>query len=187
MKDRAWTSRSQELVDASSQLSAVFTEGCGCQRRGRRRRLTLPTPRCWQDQLQQRPLAIEAAGPQGVQFSLHVNRHSRYEDWTPRPERLDTVEEVSELPSESVHSLRHDGVRWPEQPSQHTSLNTEQLPSLNSPDLTSLQTEKKESGTRSGVWTWQTLSSSKSLTTDLYDRDARKLVLNNIKYERLIY
>ena len=90
-----------------------------------------------------------------------------------RPERLDTVEEVSEPPSESVHSLRHDGVRWPEQPSQHTSLNTEQLPSLNSPDLTSLQTEKKESGTRSGVWTWPTSSGPKSLTTHLHDRDAR--------------
>ena len=134
MKDRAWTSWSQELVDASSQLSAVFTEGCGCQRRGRRRRLTLPTPRCWQDQLQQRPLAIEAAGPRGVQFSLHVNRHSRYEDWTPRPERLDTVEEVSEPHSESLQSLPHDGVRWPEQHSQHTSLGTgtDILNSLNS-------------------------------------------------------
>ena len=54
------------------------------------------------------------------------------------------MEEVSEPPSESVHSLPHDGVWWPEQPSQHTSLSTEHLPSLNSPDLTSLQTEKKE-------------------------------------------
>ena len=97
------------------------------------------------------------------------------------------MEEVSEPPNESVHNLPHDGVQWPEQPSQHASLIIEQLASLNSPDLTSLQTEKKESGTRSGVWTWQTLSGSKSLTTDLYDRDARKLVLNNIKYERLIY
>ena len=153
------------MVDASSQLSAVFTEGCGCQRRRRRRRLTLPTPWCWQGQRQQLHLAIEAAVPRGVQFSLHVNRHSRYEDRT----------------------LRHDGVRWPEQPSQHTSLNTEQLPSLNSLDLTSLQTEKKDSGTRSGVWTWQTSPGPKSLATDLHDRDARKLVLNNIKYERLIY
>lgn len=32
-----------------------------------------------------------------------------------RPERLDTVEEVSEPPSESINSLPHDGVRWPEQ------------------------------------------------------------------------
>ena len=54
------------------------------------------------------------------------------------------MEEVSEPPSESVHSLPHDGVRWPEQPSQHTSLNTEHLPSLNIPDLTSLQTDKEE-------------------------------------------
>ena len=46
------------------------------------------------------------------------------------------MEEVSEPPSESVHSLPHDGVRWPEQPSQHTSLNI--------PDLTSLQTDKEE-------------------------------------------
>ena len=62
----------------------------------------------------------------------------------PRPERLDTVEEVSEPQSESVHSLQHDGVRWPEQPSQHTSLNTEQLPSLNSPDFTAFRLKKKE-------------------------------------------
>ena len=46
------------------------------------------------------------------------------------------MEEVSEPPSESVHSLPHDGVRWPVQPSQHTSLNTEHLPSL--------QTDKEE-------------------------------------------
>ena len=32
-----------------------------------------------------------------------------------RPDRLDTVEEVSEPPSESLLSLPHDGVRWPEQ------------------------------------------------------------------------
>ena len=32
-----------------------------------------------------------------------------------RPERLDTVEEVSEPVSDSVNSLPHDGVRWPEQ------------------------------------------------------------------------
>ena len=77
--------------------------------------------------------------------------YSRYEDRDcpgttnlPRPEKLDTMEEMSEPPSESVHSLPHDGVRWPEQPSQHTSLSTEHLPSLNSPDLTSLQTDKKE-------------------------------------------
>lgn len=122
--------------------------------------------------------------------------YSRYEDRDcpgttnlPRPEKLDTMEEVSEPPSESVHSLPHDGVRWPEQPSQHTSLNTEHLPSLNSPDLTSLQTEKKEmfSQARSGVWTWPTSSGPKSLTTDLHDRDARKLVSNNIRYERSIY
>ena len=49
-----------------------------------------------------------------------------------RPERLDTVEEVSEPPSESINSLPHDGVRWPEQQSQHTSLSTDQLASLNS-------------------------------------------------------
>ena len=30
------------------------------------------------------------------------------------------------------HSLPHDGVRWPEQASQHTSLSTDQLASLNS-------------------------------------------------------
>ena len=128
--------------------------------------------------------------------------YSRYEDRDcpgttnlPRPERLDMMEEVSEPPSESVHSLPHDGVRWPEQPSQHTSLSTEHLPSLNIPDLTSLQTEKKEmfsqqrmsSGTHSAVWTWPTSSGLKSLTTDLNDRDARKLVSNNIRYERSIY
>ena len=101
--------------------------------------------------------------------------HSRYEARDcpgttnlPRPERLDTVEEVSE----SVHSLRHDGVRWPEQPSQHTSLNTEQLPSLNSPDLTSIQTEKKE------------MFSQAEIEFRNSDRDARKLVSNNIKYEK---
>ena len=82
------------------------------------------------------------------------------------------MEEVSEPPSESVHSLRHDGVRWPEQPSQHTSLNTEQLPSLNSPDLTSLQTEKKE------------MFSQAEIEFRNSDRDARKLVSNNIKYEK---
>ena len=49
-----------------------------------------------------------------------------------RPERLDTVEEVSEPPSDSINSLPHDGVRWPEQTSQHTSLSTDQLTSLNS-------------------------------------------------------
>ena len=77
--------------------------------------------------------------------------YSRYEDRDcpgttnlPRPEKLDTMEEMSEPPSESVHSLPLDGVRWPEQPSQHTSLSTEHLPSLNIPDSTSLQTEKKE-------------------------------------------
>ena len=128
--------------------------------------------------------------------------YSRYEDRNcpgttnlPRPEKLDTMEEVSEPPSESVHSLPHDGVRWPEQPSQHTSLSTEHLPSLNIPDLTSLQTEKKEmfsqqrmsSGTHSAVWTCPTSSGLKSLTTDLNDRDARKLVSNNIRYERSIY
>ena len=55
-----------------------------------------------------------------------------------RPERLDTVEEVSEPASESqlAASLPHDGVRWPEQPSQHTSLGTDHLASL-----TSLETE----------------------------------------------
>ena len=108
-------------------------------------------------------------------FGLHADMYSRYEDREPgqddedeefffdsdlnleasvddhivaaellRPERLDTVEEVSEPPSESVHSLPHDGVRWPEQPSQHTSLSTEQLASLNSLDSTSLQTDKEE-------------------------------------------
>ena len=103
----------------------------------------MPTPRRWQGQRQQRP--------RGVQFSLHVNMYSRYEDRDcpgttnlPQEERLDTVEEVSEPPSESVHSLPHDGVRWPEQPSQHTSLSTEQLASLNSLDSTSLQTDKEE-------------------------------------------
>ena len=159
------------MVDASSQLSAVFTEGCGCQRRARRRRLTLPTPRRWQGQPRQRP--------RGVQFSLHVNMYSRYEDRDcpgttnlPRPERLDTVAEVSEPPSESVHSLPHDGVRWPEQPNQHTSLNTEQLNSLNSLDLTSIQTEKKE------------MFSQAEIEFRNSDRDARKLVSNNIKYEK---
>ena len=51
-----------------------------------------------------------------------------------RPERLDTVEEVSEPHSESLQSLPHDGVRWPEQQSQHTSLGTctDILNSLNS-------------------------------------------------------
>ena len=51
-----------------------------------------------------------------------------------RPERLDTVEEVSEPHSESLQSLPHDGVRWPEQVSQHTSLGTgtDILNSLNS-------------------------------------------------------
>lgn len=51
-----------------------------------------------------------------------------------RPERLDTVEEVSEPHSESLQSLPHDGVRWPEQHSQHTSLGTgtDILNSLNS-------------------------------------------------------
>ena len=105
--------------------------------------------------------------------------YSRYEDrdcpgttHLPRPERLDTVEEVSEPQSESVHSLRHDGVRWPEQPSQHTSLNTEQLASLNSPDLTSIQTEKKE------------MFSQAEIEFRNSDRDARKLVSNNIKYEK---
>ena len=52
-----------------------------------------------------------------------------------RPERLDTVEEVSEpINSDSINSLPHDGVRWPEQASQHTSLTTttDQLASLNS-------------------------------------------------------
>ena len=82
------------------------------------------------------------------------------------------MEEVSEPPSESVHSLRHDGVRWPEQPSQHTSLNTEQLASLNSPDLTSIQTEKKE------------MFSKAEIEFRNSDRDARKLVSNNIKYEK---
>ena len=77
--------------------------------------------------------------------------YSRYEDRNcpgttnlPRPEKLDTMEEMSEPPSESVHSLPLDGVRWPEQPSQHTSLSTEQLASLNSLDSTSLQTDKEE-------------------------------------------
>ena len=53
-----------------------------------------------------------------------------------RPERLETVEEVSEPASESqlAASLPHDGVRWPEQPSQHTSLGTDQLASLTSLD-----------------------------------------------------
>ena len=53
-----------------------------------------------------------------------------------RPERLETVEEVSEPVSESqlAVSLPHDGVRWPEQPSQHTSLGTDQLASLTSLD-----------------------------------------------------
>ena len=57
-----------------------------------------------------------------------------------RPERLETVEEVSEPASESqlAASLPHDGVRWPEQPSQHTSLGTDQLASL-----TTLDTEVK--------------------------------------------
>ena len=50
-----------------------------------------------------------------------------------RPERLETVEEVSE-PASSLRSLPHDGVRWPEQPSQHTSLGTDQLASLTSLD-----------------------------------------------------
>ena len=49
-----------------------------------------------------------------------------------RPDRLDTVEEVSEPQSESLLSLPHDGVRWPEQQSQHTSLGTDILNSLNS-------------------------------------------------------
>ena len=49
-----------------------------------------------------------------------------------RPDRLDTVEEVSEPHSESLQSLPHDGVRWPEQQSQHTSLGTDILNSLNS-------------------------------------------------------
>ena len=51
-----------------------------------------------------------------------------------RPDRLDTVEEVSEPHSESLQSLPHDGVRWPEQHSQHTSLGTgtDILTSLNS-------------------------------------------------------
>ena len=51
-----------------------------------------------------------------------------------RPERLDTVEEVSEPHSERLQSLPHDGVRWPEQHSQHTSLGTgtDILNSLNS-------------------------------------------------------
>ena len=44
------------------------------------------------------------------------------------------MEEVSEPPSESVHSLPHDGVRWPVQLSQHTGLNTEYLPGLNIPE-----------------------------------------------------
>ena len=50
-----------------------------------------------------------------------------------RPERLETVEEVSE-PASSLRSLPHDGVRWPEQASQHTSLGTDQLASLTSLD-----------------------------------------------------
>ena len=37
-----------------------------------------------------------------------------------RPERLDTLEEVSEPVSNNL-SLPHDGWRWPEQQSQHTS------------------------------------------------------------------
>ena len=55
-----------------------------------------------------------------------------------RPERLDTVEEVSEPPSSS--SLPHDGFRYPEQLSQHTSITS------NDPfaSLTSMDDEDKE-------------------------------------------
>ena len=41
--------------------------------------------------------------------------------------------QVSE-PASSLRSLPHDGVRWPEQASQHTSLGTDQLASLTSLD-----------------------------------------------------
>ena len=41
--------------------------------------------------------------------------------------------QVSE-PASSLRSLPHDGVRWPEQASQHTSLRTDQLASLTSLD-----------------------------------------------------
>ena len=55
-----------------------------------------------------------------------------------RPERLDTVEEVSEPPSSS--SLPHDGCRYPEQFSQHTSITS------NDPfaSLTSVEEEDQE-------------------------------------------
>ena len=40
----------QDTVDTSSQLSAAFSEGCGCQRTAGRQWLILPSPRCWQGQ-----------------------------------------------------------------------------------------------------------------------------------------
>ena len=40
----------QDTVDTSSQLSAAFSEDCGCQRTARRQWLILPSPRCWQGQ-----------------------------------------------------------------------------------------------------------------------------------------
>ena len=56
-----------------------------------------------------------------------------------RPERLDTVEEVSEPPSNSA-SLPYDGCRWPEQLSQHTSITS--IDPFAS--LTSMEDEDKE-------------------------------------------
>ena len=40
----------QDTLDTSSQLSAAFSEGCGCQRTAGRQWLILPSPLCWQGQ-----------------------------------------------------------------------------------------------------------------------------------------
>ena len=200
-KDRAGLDK-QDSVDASSQLSAAFTEDSlnsgsdkdtrsartGEEDSGGRLRMPGESEETSDTETDLATTAVLVPSPGSDRsslererqedlevFGLHADMFSRYEDREPgqddedeefffdsdlnleasvddhivaaellRPERLDTVEEVSEPPSESVHSLPHDGVRWPEQPSQHTSLSTEQLASLNSLDSTSLQTDKEE-------------------------------------------
>ena len=79
--------------------------------------------------------------------------------WLLRPERLETVEEVSE-PASSLRSLPHDGVRWPEQASQHTSLGTDQLASL-----TSLDTDQSDASIDRSQILRSQMSDDRSLTT----------------------
>ena len=190
-KERAGLDK-QDSVDASSQLSAAFTEDSlnsgsdkdtrsartGEEDSGGRLRMPGESEETSDTETDLATTAVLVPSPGSDRsslererqedlevFGLHADMYSRYEDREPgqddedeefffdsdlnleasvddhivaaellRPERLDTVEEVSEPHSESLQSLPHDGVRWPEQHSQHTSLGTgtDILTSLNS-------------------------------------------------------